>query len=73
MNEKVSPERLSLKPRTRRRHKNFQVGATEKIPKNSKKDQKIALLSLFQGVRSNGKKDRKIALLSLHLLYLYHV
>jgi len=52
-------------------------GATEKIPKNSKKDQKIALLSLFQGTNGkkrpkNNKKDRKIALLSLYILYLYH-
>jgi len=51
-------------------------GATEKRPKNSKKDRKIALLSLFQGEGGNGKndrkiakKDRKIALLSLYLLY----
>jgi len=35
------------------------VGGNEKIPKSSKKDRKIALLSFFQG--DERKKDRKIA------------
>jgi len=43
--------------------------------KNSKKDRKLALLSLFQGVGGNGKKDRKIAKkyqkIALLSLYLY--
>jgi len=57
-----------------RRQKNFQgEGATEKRLKNSK-DQKIALLSLFQGVTTeirsnNSKKDRKIALASIYYIY----
>jgi len=42
--------------------KNFQGwGATEKIPKISKKYRKIALFSLFQGRGGQQKKDRKIA------------
>jgi len=46
--------------------------------KNSKKDRKIALLSLFQRGATEkrqkiSKKGQKIALLSLYLLYLYHV
>jgi len=56
------------------------VGATEKIPKISKKIPQIALFSLFQWELANGIKDQKIAkkgrniaLLSLYLLYLYQV
>jgi len=54
-------------------------GATEKIPKISKKYRKI---TLFASPREGGhrKKDRniaktgrKIAILSLYLQYLYHV
>jgi len=60
-----------------RRQKNFQGGANGKKPKNSIKEQKIALSSLFQGWGEGaiekkikiGKK-KKIALLSLYLLYL---
>jgi len=55
-------------------------GANEKKrPKNSKKDQKIAPLCLFQRGRTtekrpkNSKKDRKIAQFNLYLLNLYHV
>jgi len=54
-------------------------GGNKKRLNYSKKDQKIALLSLFQGGRGQRKKDQKIAkksknlLLSLYLLYLYHV
>jgi len=46
----------------RLRQKNFQRGgATKKIPKNSKKIPKIALLSLFQAGGGNRKKEQKIA------------
>jgi len=53
-------------------------GGNEKRPKNSSKDQRIALLSLFRGMQwkktsKNSKKTPKIALLCLYLLYLYHV
>jgi len=34
----------------------FSVGPTEKIPKNSKKDRKVALLSLFQGGGATEKR-----------------
>jgi len=47
----------------------FSGGQMEKRPKNSKKDQKIALSSLFQGGQQ--KKRPKIALLSLYLLLVY--
>jgi len=44
-----------------RRQKNFQGegGQRKKIPKNSKKVQKIALLSLFQGGGGGGKGKKK--------------
>jgi len=51
----------------------------KKRPKISKKYQKIALFSLFQGGGGQREKDRKmekgrkIAPFSLYLLYLYHV
>jgi len=56
-------------------------GPTEKIPKNSKKDRKIALFKPLPGggvgngkkYRKIAKKHQKIALFSLYLLYLYHV
>jgi len=41
-----------------RRKKNFQRGSMQK---NSKKDRKTALSSLFRGERGQQKKDRKIA------------
>jgi len=44
-----------------RRQKNFQEGTNgKKVEKCSKKDRKIAILSLFQGV-GNEKKTEKIA------------
>jgi len=64
-----------------RRQKNFQEGGPtkKKQTKNSKKDQKIALLCFFRG-GSNGKKTEKlqkrpkiIALFSRYLLNLYRV
>jgi len=41
-----------------RRQKNFQGGPTEKRLKNSKKDRKIALLSLFQGEGEGGATEK---------------
>jgi len=58
----------------------FPGGPTEKLPKNSKKVRKIALLNLFQRGGGNGKKDQKIAktpknstFKPLSAIYLYHV
>jgi len=41
-----------------RRKKNFQGGTTEKRPKISKQDQKIALLSLFQREGRQRKRSK---------------
>jgi len=47
---------IELRPEVRASAEKFSGGVpTEKRPKDSKKDRKIALLSLFQG--GNGKKD----------------
>jgi len=42
-----------------RRQKNFQGGLPKKRLKNSKKDRKVALLSLFQKGGATGKKIEK--------------